>query len=162
MRKKKPTQHTFTERYDIESRLHIHHRQFVDELLSNGHNATKAYSKIYPKANKTTARSNAAQLMAKPDVKAYYEAQVRTLMETAQPGLMDRVINQLTEIAFMSPMETSIDKHGKQRRVYNIGKHKNSLRALELLAKYLKILGEQSPVHVEKMYVLNSEEYNAL
>lgn len=47
---------------------------FLNEYLVNGHNAYQAYLKAYPKASKSTAKTNANTLMKRPLIIEYLKS----------------------------------------------------------------------------------------
>ena len=69
------------------------------EYQTNGWNATQAYMTVHPKANRVTARTQAAKILAKP----YIRARLRRMQAEAErkAGLTaERVLSELSALAF--------------------------------------------------------------
>jgi hypothetical protein len=62
--------------------LNAKHIQFVDEYMRNGRNATQAYLKVY-KCKETTARNQAALLLAKPCIRDEVNLRIAEYTRTA-------------------------------------------------------------------------------
>lgn len=51
-------------------------QQFANEWLTNGNNATEAYSKVSPKVIRNVARVEGAKYLLKPAIKKYISAKI--------------------------------------------------------------------------------------
>lgn len=97
---------------------------FITEYLKC-FNGTEAYSRAYPKANRDSARANAAELLAKPSIKAEVERRLAEIHMTA-----DEALRLMSDIArgditdFLSPLggldTEKILKSGKGRLIKKI------------------------------------------
>lgn len=110
---------------------------FITEYLKC-FNGTEAYSRAYPKAKRDSARANAAELLAKPSIKAEIEARLAEYHMTADEALQrlaDMARGDITE--FITPMgafdieamkaagKGHLIKKIKQKTVTKIGKGEN-------------------------------------
>jgi phage terminase small subunit len=72
---------------------------FIEEYLSNGLNATKAYKAIYHAKNDNVARASAAQLLAKPKVAEAIKERIDQILGD-KAELTMKTIEELKRIAF--------------------------------------------------------------
>ena len=96
---------------------------FIKEYLSNGFNQTKAYMKIFPKTNYTTAATAAAKLVKKPHIKEFIEEEIKKTGERIDLRKED-LINDLLKIKEMCISEDKRSIH-------------NAIKAVEVLNKML-------------------------
>lgn len=98
-------------------------RVFIEEYLSNGFVASRAYAVAYPNAGEKSLTSSACNLLKRPRVKK--EVQRRLDAEIGDKEMLtSKVLRKLTEIAFSN----KTDEH------YNAT---SQLRAIDLLQKQL-------------------------
>lgn len=63
-------------------KISVKHKKFVNEYLSNGGNASKAYLKtVSVKQHPDTAKANASRILQRPEVKEYLDEEQRKLKE---------------------------------------------------------------------------------
>src|SRR3990167_957014 len=80
------------------------HERFANEYLVD-FNATAAYQRVYPKANRSTAGKNAYKLLRRPDVQA--------LVAAAQKAVVDRIqarAEKESPVAEIKRMEITADR----------------------------------------------------
>ena len=65
----------------IMSELRLKDRQFIQHYMGNGHNATKAYMAVAPRASATTAASEGSRILKRPEVQAYLAEQIEPQIE---------------------------------------------------------------------------------
>ena len=97
-------------------------KQFCENYLANGYNATKAYFDAYPDANKNNSKpSYPFQLLKRDDVKEYIYNRKKEIYESLNIDA-ERIAQELAEMAFAA----------KGDEVYSASV---KLKALELLQK---------------------------
>lgn len=122
---------------DEQPKLTKANKVFISEYLSC-FNGTEAYSRAYPKAKRDSARANAAELLAKPSIKAEIQRRLEEVHMGADEALKlysDIARGDITE--FLTPFgNLDIDKLResgkgklvkkiKQKTITKIGKGKN-------------------------------------
>ncbi len=142
------------------------HQIFINEYLTNGLNGTKAYQKAYPKASSETARANASKLLTSTNISEEIKKQTKETLDnnkisleyevirqyiviaTTNTSLIIPKINKMEDIDKLSDDEKICIKSVKttkkfyRKKVYKdifIEFH-DKLKAIEMLAKYMKII----------------------
>ena len=98
-------------------------KEFCEEYIRNGCNASRAYFHAYDTASIENARKAYCKVFKKPEVKAYIAALQKEAFEMACINA-ERVALKLSDIAFAD----------KEDEVYNVSAQ---LKALDLLQKQL-------------------------
>ncbi len=97
-------------------------KQFCENYLANGYNATKAYFDAYPDADKTNPKpSYPFQLLKKPAIKEYLDSRRKEIYDSLNIDA-ERIAQELADIAFTA----------KGDEIYSATV---KLKALELLQK---------------------------
>ena len=143
------------------SGLHVADEKFVHEWLGNGYNTKRAFLKTWPDSGKSTASAKGTAKLKEPAIAAYAEEVIQGHLDQYDVT-EDSIIGELANIAFLD-IGDLLDPDGSlignlndlpekvRRAVSGItesqeGKCRVSLcnkeKALELLAKYKKLLTE--------------------
>lgn len=101
------------------------HKLFCKALLKHKFNQTKAYSEVYPKANKDTARNNASTLLAKTSTQEYL-SKLTEKQETKELVKVEEVLNNI-KLALENDMRTDDKGNMNTNGIY---------KGSELLGKY--------------------------
>jgi phage terminase small subunit len=107
------------------------HKQFVEEYMSNGMNATQAYLSTYPKVTEKTASANGSRLLVNAKIKAEIErlqAKTSKSLNITKESLIKDLI-EIKELCKTNP-----------RAIHN------SIKAVEVINK---MLGFNEPDKVE-------------
>lgn len=97
-------------------------RQFCENYLANGFNATKAYFDAFPAADKNNPKpSYPFQLLKKPEIKEYIDSRKKEIYESLNIDA-ERIAQELADMAFAE----------KGDEIYSANV---KLKALELLQK---------------------------
>lgn len=151
-----------------ESGLDIADEMYVHEWMSNGYKVGKAYLKIFPGVSKQTAGTNGAAKLKEPLVAAYASGVIKSHLDKYNVT-EESIIGELANIAFLDPVKL-VDKDGLIDKIQDIpeearrciasmtedvnGKFTvklcNKEKALELLAKYKKLLTEMHEISGDK------------
>lgn len=109
---------------------------FLEEWYKNGKNGTRAYLKVFPNSTYNTASTEAAKLLAKPEVKEFIEQNVNLQIERMILSEME-IKEQLSKIGQGGETDviTCYNKDGEVEFKKESTKVSDRLRALELLGK---------------------------
>jgi len=75
-------------------------RAFADEYLSNGYNATAAYSKTHPNATIDSARAQGCETLARPNIREYLRKAAEESLDKVKDTLKKRIIEKYMVRAF--------------------------------------------------------------
>ena len=127
-------------------------RQFADEYIINGRNATQAYKKISPKAKDTTCRTNGAQWLAKTNISDYVKKKTRERLN-ANSLTADDVIDELIKIGFAKKQKGYSKQTDlitgevlKEVQYETTAQREEQLKALELLGKSLALFTDKQEI----------------
>ena len=95
-------------------KLSVKNKDFDLEYLSNGNNATKAYSKVYPNAKYVTARSNGAKLLAKTNIKEALSDYFNSMWSEKEKDI-GKIYNNLIKQATADIADVIEYKNGEMR-----------------------------------------------
>ena len=118
-------------------------RDFCEEYIANGHNASQAYHKVYG-CPIEDARRRYCKTFKKPEVKEYIADLQREAFDAACINA-ERVALKLAEIAFAE----------KGDEYYNAS---SQLKALDLIQKQLGLQHQKIEAEVSTEIVINIEE----
>lgn len=108
---------------------------FCNEYIASYCNGTQAYLKLHPKVSNDTARSNASELLAKPNVKAC----VRKLLEEYKfnkQEIINQVVMELIATATgRADEETTIQNGNSIKKVNNKATNRDKNQARDMLLK---------------------------
>ena len=85
--------------YSNKTGMNENQKRFADTYLSNGYNATQAYSSVFPNASYNTCKNNAYALLRKPAVAEYVAARRKEIYDSLAIDA-EHVAQKLAEIAF--------------------------------------------------------------
>lgn len=143
-----------------ESGLDVGDEMFVREWMNNGHNAGKAYLKVWSDVKMATASTRGIEKLKDPMIKAYAAGVVKKHLDDYDIT-EDRILKELSCIAFLDVSDI-VNKDGvisdlsampeeARRAVSSVSenlqghctvKFCSKEKALELLAKYKRMLTE--------------------
>ena len=127
--------------------LNPNQQQFCCEYAKHG-NASKAYKAAYPTVSENAARVNACKLLKNPEIRARVD-ELQAEIESQKICDAKEIQERLSAIARREVSEVVLLSNGEE--VYKPTPIKDSLRALEVLAK------------IRGMYISKSElEINSL
>lgn len=109
---------------------------FIEEWYKNGKNGTRAYLKTFPGSAYNTASTEAAKLLARPEVKEFIEKNIDLQIERIILSEIE-IKEQLSKIGqgAETDVTTCYDKDGNIEFKKESTKLSDRLRALELLGK---------------------------
>lgn len=119
-------------------------KNFCEEYVANGGNASRAYFAAYDTASIESARKAYCKVFRKPEVKAYIAALQKEAFEAACINA-ERVALKLADIAFAD----------KEDEHYNVSAQ---LKALDLLQKQLGLQKQKVEADLHTDIVINIEE----
>ena len=124
-------------------KLSDRHRQFCDEYLSNGMNATQAYLSVYKSVKKEeTARVNGSKLLTNTNIKKYIadkQANLSKKFEVTREKLgkmlLDRaeLVNKMQELAKKDKLTST--EESQYARLLMLLKASDGNKAIDLLGK---------------------------
>ena len=118
-------------------------RNFCEEYVANGCNASQAYHKVY-ECPIEDARKRYCKTFRKPEIKEYIAQLQREAFEAAAINA-ERIALKLADIAFAD----------KNDEAYNVPAQ---LKALDLLQKQLKLQTQHIEADVHTDIIINIEE----
>lgn len=101
---------------ETKKKLSTRHQVFVDEYLKCW-NATDAYQKAFPKANRNTARNNGARLLADASIQAEIQARLAEIHMGADEALKllaDQARGDVAQLMDVSGMGFNLDMQKAQ------------------------------------------------
>jgi phage terminase small subunit len=128
----------------------LKHEMFCREFLVDL-NGTKAYSRVYPDAAKTSARRLASQLLTNVDVKKRIYELAHERAERVEVTA-DDVVRDLIEVKNRCMQTVPVTKHKEddEGEVVEIGEFQfnatGALKSLELLGRHLKMFTDKIEV----------------
>lgn len=152
-------------------------RNFCEEYLVNGYNATRAWMKVSPGCSQPTARVTSCNLMKRPEVREYIESRIQAvamstdeclarlasqargsmskfvaidpLTGSARLNLVNATDDDLALISKFQEQEIPIGKTGDMKRVTTLELY-SSQEALRTIAKTLGLLDDVSQAQFQK------------
>lgn len=142
------------ERKEDEYGLNARERNFADEYIANGRNATQAYKKISPKAKDTTCATKGLEMVRKQLVSDYIKMKTKERLDATNLTAQD-VIDELISIGF-GKIQTSTSKQFDNLKnelvldmeFENTAKYEDRLKALELLGKNLSMFTDKQEIEL--------------
>ena len=142
------------ERKEDEYGLNARERNFADEYIANGRNATQAYKKISPKAKDTTCATKGLEMVRKQSVSDYIKMKTKERLDATNLTAQD-VIDELISIGF-GKIQTSTSKQFDNLKnelvldmeFENTAKYEDRLKALELLGKNLSMFTDKQEIEL--------------
>lgn len=124
--------------------LTVKQKNFCEEYVANGYNATKAYNAAYPDAGEGTVRVNSCKLLKRDDIKNYIKQLQKERFEALNISA-ERIAEKLAEIAFAP----------KNDQDYTAT---SQLKALDLLQKQMGLQSQKMEVNGEQKIVISIGE----
>lgn len=143
--------------------LNSRERNFADEYIANGNNATQAYLKIYPTSGEANAANKGSAWVRKGEILNYIKIKTKERLDASELKSSD-IIDRLIDIAFGRPiigyskqtdkLTGEVIKHIEYESTAPIDEQ---IKALELLGKYLKLFTDKVEAEVNGTVVFANE-----
>ncbi|MGQ7595141.1 terminase small subunit [Streptococcus suis] len=143
--------------------LNSRERNFADEYIANGNNATRAYLRISPTSGEANAANKGSAWVRKSEILNYIKIKTKERLDASGLKASD-IIDRLIDIAFGRPIigySKQTDKLTgeviKCIEYESTAPIDEQIKALELLGKYLKLFTDKVEAEVSGTVVFANE-----
>lgn len=127
-------------------------RQFADEYIANGRNATQAYKHIRPKVKDTTAATKGREWVRKSEISRYISDKTVERLDASNLTAQD-VLDELIKVGFGRPQKSYTKQYDiledeviLEVEYTNTAKYEDRIKALELLGKSMTMWTDKQEI----------------